>query len=170
MEINGCGPRMCHADDAPFPKPFHSHGYTCAFPPEMLATMLQVFDDATVDESAYTEVVVSADQVAFEAVVHMGSGGESVHRNLIDHWKLNDRQLSVCRPQTHHPYTSWRVFGQEAKGAVSVSGGAVGCGLAVGGLEQRAHVPARAPILLDSYTMPAHSHMRQSLPDALWLI
>ena len=52
VRFHGCGPKLCGKADAPFPKPFRDRGYPCAFPPDMFADMLTVFDNATVEESA----------------------------------------------------------------------------------------------------------------------
>jgi len=103
VRLRGCGPRQCTPGDAPFPRTSHDKGYPCAFPREMLADCLAVFDNATVDESAYTEMVVSnaGPQHVIEAVVYppgknRGNGvPEALHASLLAHFGLTANQLPL---------------------------------------------------------------------------
>lgn len=98
--MQGCGPRMCETKDFPFSRPLRDHGYPCAFPRDMLQQCLRIFNNATVEESAYTEMVVSTNHFAIEAVVQApgkrGSGGaEGLQASLLRHFGLNERQLPL---------------------------------------------------------------------------
>ena len=93
--LPGCGPRICSPADAPFASPRHDRGYDCAFPPEMLKDMLEVFDAYPTDVSAYTDVVIEVGEGrhAIEAVI----GSYDVHRSLLQHFGLNSAQLPLLR-------------------------------------------------------------------------
>ena len=62
----------------------------------MFKQCLEVFDGCSTDVSAYTEIVVdvSSDAAfAIDAIIGQGGVGEEAHRNLLDHFGLNERQL-----------------------------------------------------------------------------
>ena len=93
--LPGCGPRICSPADAPFASPRHDRGYDCAFPPEMLKDMLEVFDAYPTDVSAYTEVVIEVGEGRHAIVAVIGSS--DVHRSLLQHFGLNSAQLPLLR-------------------------------------------------------------------------
>lgn len=109
VSVNGCGPSFCGRDARAYsgtdqwPRPRHDAGYPCAFPPNMFATMMSIFYNATVDESAYTEIVVDNEPQTFavEAVVSFNledkGRARTVHRKIIEHWGLNAHQLPLLR-------------------------------------------------------------------------
>lgn len=94
---------MCEPADedfAPYPPPFHSRGYPCAFPPSMTERMLQIFDAASPEESSYTELVFGTTTevgVAFEAVVGVGKEAEVTQQMIMIHFGLNERQLPLLQ-------------------------------------------------------------------------
>ena len=97
--LPGCGPRLCTSLDAPFPVPANDRGYVCAFPPSMLADMLEVFDRASAEMAAYNEVVVdsSTDAFAIEAIVGSGDDATRMHANTLRRFGLNARQLPLVQ-------------------------------------------------------------------------
>lgn len=106
--LAGCGPRLCTPDDvdAPHARSYYNtdpgrgacvtnaagvHGYPCAFPSDMYATMISVFDHCS---SAYNEVVVQTrpDTWAIEALVGFPV---RTHLRMLKHFGLNERQLPL---------------------------------------------------------------------------
>jgi len=61
----------------------------------MMLECLQVFDAATVDESAYTEIVVDTSHFAIEAVIGRHNGGYGAQQSIKNTFGLSEAQLPL---------------------------------------------------------------------------
>ena len=85
---NGCGPSWCY-------EPNHIWG--CAFPPNMLYRMMEMYEQRP--QSHYNEVVVDASHFIIEAVIAGRATGSinagTTHARLLEHFNLQSNQLPL---------------------------------------------------------------------------
>eukprot|EP00966_Prymnesium_polylepis_P036456 845927-Prymnesium_polylepis.1 len=86
---NGCGPSWCAEPDTI---------WSCAFPPDMLYRMLEMYYVRHGESSrSYNEVVVDANEIVIEAVIDGRGGAADKHRRILEHFGLNSNQLPLLQ-------------------------------------------------------------------------